>query len=304
MNKRLLYLLVLLLILIGGGGVYAQNADFVAAFNFANQNKADSAKARIDKAMLDPKVLKNAQVWYVRGFIYKLYYKTKESDNHSSPARAEAVKALRKSILLDSTKQYTSDCKDNLKYLAARYHNDAIRALDTGNYEVPIRNFEQYHQIMNEIEPGQSTKAKEIEFTMALGTIYTKLYAVNPKQRTKFLEQAKTTYNQILVVEPENVSANFNMGLLYYNQAVYLIKGTDYDIPLTTIDGLQENQVQLFRQALPYMLKTIEIEPAKEDAIRALSGIYFGLNEFEKSQQYMEKLDQIRKEKKEKNKDK
>ncbi|MFI5151399.1 MAG: hypothetical protein ACHQRM_16850 [Bacteroidia bacterium] len=304
MSKRLTYIFVLVLFLTGVVQVYAQNPDFVAAFEFAHQNKADSAKARIDKAMLDANVQKNAKAWYVRGFIYKLYYKTREAENRSSPARVEAVRSLRKSIQLDSTKQFVNDCKDNLKYLASRYHNDAAKALDTGNYEIPIYNFEQYRQIMNEIEPGQSTKAKEIEFTMALANVYTKLYVVNPKQRARFLDQAKGAYNQVLIVDPENTSTNFNMGLLFYNQAVYLIKGADYDIPLSTIDGLQENQVKLFKQSLPYMLKTIELDPLKEDAIRALSGIYFGLGDYDKSQHYMEILDKIKKEKKEKNKDK
>jgi hypothetical protein len=300
MIKRLTYLLVGFFLLTGGAKLYAQNADFIAAHNFANQNKVDSAKARIDKAMSDPKVQKDAQAWYVRGFIYKMYYKAKESENRSSPARIEAVRAFRKSIQLDTSKQLLNDDKENLKYLAVRYHNDAAKALDTSNYETPIYNFQQYKDIMNEIEPSMSTKGKEIEFTMALATVYTNLYLASPRVRNKYLDMAKGAYNRVLTVDPDNVSANYNMGILYYNQAVYLIKVTDFDIDLTTMDGLQENQIKLFKQSLPLIEKAYQLDPQKEEAVQALSGIYFGLNDYQKSQLFMEKLEQMKKQKKDK----
>ena len=111
---------------------------------------------------------------------------------------------------------------------------------------------------------------------------------------------AKGAYNRVLTVDPDNVSANYNMGILYYNQAVYLIKVTDFDIDLTTMDGLQENQIKLFKQSLPLIEKAYQLDPQKEEAVQALSGIYFGLNDYQKSQLFMEKLEQMKKQKKDK----
>ena len=81
------------------------------------------------------------------------------------------------------------------------------------------------------------------------------------------------------------------MGILYYNQAVRLIKGADYDLDLTSMDGIQDDQVKLFKQSLPLMKKVHELDPQKEEAIQALSGIYFGLNDYESSKRFQEMID-------------
>ncbi len=278
-----------------------QNDDFVTAYKYIQLNQVDSARARIDKAMRDSVTLgKDPQAWYVRGYIYKVVYKTREASDRNSPARLQAVYSFFKSISLtaDTGKQMRADCKVNLKYLAARFYNDAAQALDTSNYKNPIQYFAQYLSIMKKIEPDMSTVKMEVEFAMALATTYTSLYQANQKTRANFLELAKGSLAKALSLDPNNVSANYNMGILYYNQAVYLIKGQDYDIDLTSLDAIQDNQVQLFKQSLPFTEKAYALDPKKEEALLALSGIYFGLNDFEKSKLFQEKLDQLKKEQK------
>jgi len=274
-----------------------QNPDFVAAFNYVNLKQADSARARIDKAIKDSAVAKEAQSWYVRGFIYKFYYTSKEVTNQSSPARAEALRSLRKalSMLPDTSRELRSSILANMKFIAAKYHNDAAKSLDTSNYQLPIRNFGMYMEIMKQIEPGMNLKPAEIEFNLALSTIYTSLYQANPKTRTNILEMDKEALNKVLKLDPNSVTANYNMGILYYNQAVYLINNSDFDTPLTSLSGIQDNQVQLFRQSLPFTEKAYELDPKKAETLQALSGIYFGLNEYDKSKLFQEKLDELKK---------
>jgi hypothetical protein len=301
MSTKRIYLLGLtLLCLIVCGHVRAQrNADFVAASNYVNLKQADSARAYIDKAMRDSAVAKDPQAWYVRGFIYKFYYITKEPNDQVSPARAEALRSLRKamSMLPDTSKDLRSTIVANLKVIAARYHNDAARSLDTANYILPARNYQMYLEIMKQVEPGMNLKPAEIEFDLALSTIYTKLYQASPKTRATILEQDKEVLNKVLKADPNNISANINMGLLYYNQAVYLIKDSDFDTPLTSLNGIQDDQVKLFKQSLPFTEKAYELDPKKEKTLQALSGIYFGLNDYDKSKLFQEKLDQLKKEK-------
>jgi tetratricopeptide (TPR) repeat protein len=281
------------------GGMRAQqNPDFVEAYKYIQLNQVDSARARIDKALKDSALTKDPQSWYVKGYIYKVYYKIKEANNRNSPARQEAVNSFFKAISLtaDTGRQLRSDCKVNLKYLAARFYNDAAQALDTSNYNAPIQYFGQYLAIMKKIEPDMSTVKMEVEFSMALATTYTSLYQANQKTRANFLELAKAALAKVLTLDPNNVSANYNLGTLYYNQAVYLIRGQDYDIDLTSMDAIQDNQVQLFKQSLPFAEKAYALDPKKEEALLELSGIYFGLNDFEKSKLFQEKLDQLKKE--------
>jgi tetratricopeptide (TPR) repeat protein len=295
MNKKATYLILALMLLLAVGRIRAQNADLLAAYNFVQQKQVDSAKARVDKAMKDPAVQKDCQAWYIRGFVYKTYYKEKESDNMSSPAREESVISFKKAIEIGGNEESVNGSKDNLKSTATRYYNDAAKSLDTINYKISIQNFEKYKDLIKFVEPSTNLTSKEIEFNMALATIYTNLYQVNQRARGNFLELAKATYNKVLIMDPNNVSANYSMGILYYNQAVYLIKGSDYDVDITSIDAIQDNQVQLFKQSLPLIEKAYSLDPKREETLIALSGIYFGLNDFEKSKLFQEKLDQMKK---------
>jgi len=302
MIKRSKYLLLITLFCVCGSmRITAQkNADFVAALNYVNLKQADSARARVDKAMRDSVVAKDAQSWYVRGFIYKFYYVSKEADNQTSPARTEALRSLRKglSMLPDTAKTLKESINLQMKSLAAKYHNDAARSLDTSNYKIPVQNFATYMDIMKQIEPGMNLKPAEIEINLALSAIYSSLYSANPKTRANILELNKAALLKVLSLDPNNVSANYNMGILYYNQAVFLINNSDYETPLTSLNGIQDDQVQLFKQSLPFTEKAYQLNPKKEETLQALSGIYFGLNDYDKSKLFQEKLDELRKEQK------
>ncbi|HEV7231098.1 MAG TPA: hypothetical protein VGO45_07215 [Bacteroidia bacterium] len=295
MNKQLRYLMLVLALILSVAKVRAQNPDVVAAYSFEKQKQIDSAKMRIDKALSDPFVSKDPNFWYLRGFIYKDYYKARESTNRTSPARLESMKCFLKSLQLDTAKESQKNNKENLKFLAVRFYNDAAQALDTSNYKMPIENFEKFREIMKQVEPAYPIMSKEIEFTMALATIYTNLYQASWKTRAGFLDLAKAAYTHVLSLDPNNVSANYNMGILYYNQAVYLIKGSDFDIDISSMDALQDNKVLLFKQSLPLIEKAYALDPKKEETLLALSGIYYGLNDYEKSKQFQDKLEEMKK---------
>jgi hypothetical protein len=276
-----------------------QNPDFVAAYNYVNLKQADSARARIDKAIKDSAVAKEPQSWYVRGFIYKFYYTSKESNNQTSPARVEALRSLRKalSMLPDTAKELKNSISANMKFIAAKFHNDAAKSLDTSNYQLPIKNFGMYMEIMKQIEPGMNLKPAEIEFNLALSTIYTSLYQANPKTRTNILDLDKEALNKVLKLDPNNVTGNYNMGILYYDQAVYLINNSDFETSIVSLNGIQDNSIQLFKQSLPFAERAYELDPKREETLQELSGIYFGLNDYDKSKLFQEKLDELKKQK-------
>jgi hypothetical protein len=80
---------------------------------------------------------------------------------------------------------------------------------------------------------------------------------------------------------------------LYYNQGVNLITQSDYDIDIVALNDIQESSKKLFVDALPYMQKAYEIKPTDRDVLLGLSGIYFSLNEKEKSDFFKQKLQQL-----------
>lgn len=69
----------------------------------------------------------------------------------------------------------------------------------------------------------------------------------------------------------------------------------DYDDSLGALFDVQDHSVELFKQSLPFAERAYGIEPKREETLIVLSGIYYSLNEFQKSKDYQKMLDDLRK---------
>jgi hypothetical protein len=275
----------------------AQQDKVSAAYTFLKSDQLDSAKSNIDAAVLHPETANNAQNWYLRGFIYKSIYNKQEKANKLSPSRLEALSSFKKSISIDSSQENVQECIKNIKYLATTLYNDAAASLDSTDYKIAISNFDKFKEYYLLVDPTPATiQQKDIDFTLAIASLYTKIFEGNRK-KTEFLKLAKDAYNKILAAEPNNITANYNMGILYYNQAVNLINQSDYDLDIVALNDIQDNSINLFKESLPFMEKAYELDPKRRETLLGLSGIYFSLNEFEKSNMYKQKLEEIEKQK-------
>jgi hypothetical protein len=296
-NKRTL--LVGLLLMFSALVSQAQNDSLVSALKSLQAGNLDKAKAAIEAAIKHPETSNDAQAWYLRGFIYKDIYKTREESNKMSPARETAYLSFRKSLELDSSKSNRESNIASLKFLAAKYFNDAASTLDTTNYNISIKNFDKYKELMGYVDPAASMVPKDIEFNLAIASVYTKIYESNRKTKTAFFDLAKASYAKVLSLDPNNLSANYHMGILYYNQAVEIInrniEESEWDIDLVKLEQIQDNSIALFKQSLPFMQKAYELDPNKRETLEGLTGIYFSLNEFEKSNEFKQRLEEIKK---------
>lgn len=294
--KNRMIMLVLLLVTVMAANAQVSLVD--AASTFYDNRNIDSAKVYIDKGIRMPESASDPYAWQVRGFIYKEVYKQKEKNNRQSPARIEALEAFRKSIILDKSKELTDNNVAGMNYLISTMHNDAAESLDPVDYEMAIEIFRKKQEYIKIIDPSQENlQASEIQFALALGSVYNSIIesSKDSVRNQKFVNLAKALYNQILAIEPNNVSANYHMGILYYNQAVNLIKTKDYDLDLSMLDIVQDQSVKLFKDALPFMETANKLDPKREDALEGLSGIWFGLNETEKSNIYRQRLQDVKK---------
>lgn len=291
-NKKI-YLVALMLI-VPALAALAQNDKLVDAYRMLERGQLDSAKTAIDQAIVHPETARNAQVWYVRGFVYKEIYKAREISNMGSQARDVAVESFRKSIELDSSKTNREENTKILVFLASKYYNDAASSLDRDKYPVSISNYGKYRQLMTVIEPGSDMKQQDIKYGLAIASVYTDIFNSDRKNNTRFFDLAKAEYNKILMLDPNNLSANYHMGILYYNQAVDIINQSDYDIDIVTLDQIQDNSIALFKQSLPFMEKAYQLDPNKRETLEGLTGIYFSLNEFEKSNEFKARLEEIK----------
>lgn len=298
-HKRMI--MVSLLLMISALASHAQNDSLVSALKFLQAGKLDLAKAAIEPAVKHPETSKDAQAWYLRGFIYKDIYKAREENDKMSPAREQAYLSFKRSLELDTSKANRESNLGSLKFLAAKYFNDAASTLDTVNYKTSIRNFEKYKELMAIVDPASPLTQKDVEFNLAIASVYTKIYESSRKTNQSFFDLAKGSYAKVLSLDPNNLSANYHMGILYYNQAVDIInrniEESEWDIDLVKLEQIQDNSIALFKQSLPFMQKAYELDPNKRETLEGLTGIYFSLNEFEKSNEFKLRLEEIKKQK-------
>ncbi|MCW3102376.1 MAG: hypothetical protein JWO09_816 [Bacteroidetes bacterium] len=274
----------------------AQQSKVSAAYAFFQQDQLDSAKACIDAAVKHPETSADAQAWYLRGFIYKSIYNKQERGNKLSPSRLEALTSFKKSTTLDTAQANVQECIKNVKYLATTLYNDAAASLDSIDYKIAIGNFEKFKEYYLMVDPTPANiQQKDIAFSLAIAALYTQIFETDKKGKAEFLKMAKDAYNRILAIDPNNIGANYNMGVLYYNQAVNLINQSDYDLDIVALNDIQDNSINLFKESLPFMEKAYELDPKRRETLLGLSGIYFSLNEFEKSNMYKQKLEELEK---------
>ena len=286
--------IIFALLLISGIVSKAQQSRVTAAYTFLQKGNLDSAKALIDLAVKNPETQNDGQAWYIRGFVYKTIYNQNEKTNKQSASRLEALNSFKTSLSLDTTQDNVHENVKNVKYLATTLYNDAAASLDTIDYKIAVKNFEIFKQyyVLVDASP-ENIKQKDIDFSNAIASVYTKIFEGDRKGKAEFLNLAKAAYSKTLSLDPNNISANYNMGILYYNQAVNLINQSDFDLDIVALNDVQDNSISLFKASLPFMEKAYSLDPNRKETLLGLSGIYFSLNEKEKSNEFKQKLEQI-----------
>lgn len=263
---------------------------------YMQKSELDSAKKYIDKALDDNQLNTTPKFWYYRGFIYKDIYKTKEKDDKQSPARLTAIKALRKLIPIDTTNSFTEAGKNMLKYLASTLYNDAVRSLTPESYELSIANFEKYKTTMHIVNPKMNIEAEDVKFKLALASMLNRPSEMGVTLDSLQLEKIKKLYLEILEIDPENPAANYNLATIYYNEAADIINNMDYDMDIFELNKIQDYCIDIFLKALPYMQKSYELKYKLKETLIGLSNIYYGLNDFKKSEEYKKELEKLEKE--------
>jgi hypothetical protein len=89
------------------------------------------------------------------------------------------------------------------------------------------------------------------------------------------------------------LDANYNMGILYYNEAVTKIQESEYETDLIALSQLQDECIEIFKKSLPYMEKAYALDPNNKNVLLGLSGIYFSLNDEAKSNEFKAKYDAL-----------
>ena len=270
---------------------FAQMSKVEKAMELYGAKKLDSAKVVIDETIQNPESNKDYQAWMVRGFVYKELYKINETKNPASPLRDSAAVSLVQSLQLDVDSKNPQKDKviQSLKYIASTYHNDINRTLDTVGYKQALINADKHKVIMKLIDPAFDERKYSYDVYSTIGSMFEKGY--EQKTSKSLLDMAKTYLLKAYELNSNTDFINKNLGVLYYNQAVDIIKKMDYDVPLDQLPVYQDQSIKLGQQSLPYLLKANQINPNDKSVIEGLAGIYYLLNDTEKYNEYKKKLE-------------
>lgn len=100
-------------------------------------------------------------------------------------------------------------------------------------------------------------------------------------------DKSKKIYESILAKDEFNWNANYNLGAMLYQRAVFKIKQLDYETDIFTIEATQDECIKLFFSALPYLKKAYKLNPQERVISQSLSQLYLSLNDEQKAEEYL-----------------
>jgi tetratricopeptide (TPR) repeat protein len=294
-------LILLLLCCTFLGKVRAQEHDLIFTIqNYIQQGDILNAKQASDSSLKISNLKINPRTWYLRGFAYKEYYKKFEAPSKTIVSREEAYRSFVRAVLLsDIDTSLLGECKKNLRSLSVSYYNDVKSFVDSNNYKMVIKYYDLFKRTATAADSSANFEQRDVQVNLALGSIYLKLAeSADSVERKQYLQLEKEAFLKVLSIDPNNITANYNMALLYYNQAVRIINSMGYDEDIVRLIDIQDNTTHLFIESRPFMEKADSINPYRRETLIGLSGIYFSLNEEEKYREVEKRIQDLDRNKK------
>ncbi len=275
---------------------YAQNDSLFKAQALCNEKKFDQAIKIIDIAVLHPETKEDPAAWQIRSFAYLQSYTQSGKYNTSKIYLLDtAVQSALHSIRIDKTGEYKNFTTSYIENSSKKLFNLCLVFMkDSLNYNKADFYYNKYKATAKLTKPDFNFKEKDLEFYNGTGSVFVELYLKN-KSKKEYQDVAKLSLLKALEIDPKNISANINLGVLFYNEGVELMNRLEYDIDLSQLDVVQENAKKLFKQSLPFMNKVNELEPRDARAIDGLEGIYHALNDVEMENFFKQKKEALNK---------
>lgn len=288
-----LFLGILMLL---SAGLCAQEEKLVKAqqiYRAKGPGYVEQARQIIDSVVVHPQTKKDFVAWTTRAFIYFDLYKNTDKFKLNSALRDTIIASL---VISNSLQPDSADMIQNNKLLvnlAKNYFNLSRTLLqDSVNEERSSIAYTRFKSIYRLAEPKIDLSADDIKYYTAVGSQYSALF-IKDNNDSKSQEIAKVALLKVLEIQPDNPTANINMGLMYYNQAVNLSKSLDYGADFSQIDIVQENMVKLAKQAEQFIYKVYINDNKSLKAIEALYYIYRMLNDTNKSDDFKKKGEEL-----------
>lgn len=107
--------------------------------------------------------------------------------------------------------------------------------------------------------------------------------------------KAIEAYKKAIALDGNYFAANYNLGALFYNKGVNLVQDAN-KISFNDTKAYEKakaNFIAEFNKALPYLEKSLELEPEDKNTLISLKEIYVRLGDLEKSKEMKQRLDAL-----------
>ncbi len=281
--------LILSTLLLLSIGVYSQEEKLYRARVLLDSKipaNIELARLCVDSLVLDSVTKDDFISWTLRSFIYFDIYKRTEKNKLNSDLRDTIISSILKSNSLNPDETYAGNNKKLLQNIGAGYFNLAKKMLeDSVNEEKSLIAFNRFKEIYKILEPDINFKQKDIEYNLSIGSVFSDIF-IKDNNNTKAQNTAKVALLKVIELDPINESANINLGLMYYNQAVNLSKELDYGADFTQIDFIQENMIKLAKQSEQFIFKVYSKNNKNVRSVEALFYLYRMLLDEPKSDEF------------------
>jgi hypothetical protein len=286
--KRLLNILVLSLVCSFGFGQgfnrKAQTAYSVGEYVVASQY-SDSAIVSTEKD--------NSFTWLLRGYIYKSIWANVDTMSPSSNARETAIASFRQLRTMENADSADLAKGNKAMYtLAKSYYNDAVVYVNNNLLEKAEGSFEKYLNLSLEMYPDKDLSRQKIEFYNALGSRAIGIYNKYKPEKSEYYDMALSYYYKSFNIDSLDRSANYNIGIIYYNRGVDLILSMPDETDLEKIFEIQDKTVELFLLSKPFIKRAHNLDPTNKQIMEAGKGIDWQIGDEEGVKEWDEKLEQ------------
>lgn len=145
------------------------------------------------------------------------------------------------------------------------FPNDLSIIVDLVNYYL---NSNKAQDALKYLDMAKQKDPSNASFLFAEGTLYEKMGE---------FEKAATAYGKSGELDPKYFNAFYNLGVLYYNQAVKIFEQAASEKDDNKFNELQKLGDEQLIKSIPHLEKAHEIDPKEETAAKTLKGLYFRL---------------------------
>jgi hypothetical protein len=292
MNRSRYILFLLLLVVMTAR---AQEDRVSTAISYVEKSQLSRAKESIDSTVLMSEYMMDDRAWYVRGYVLKeLFRKSFPEPKNIKLLGEESFNSFIHSCQIDTSKENVAENKKNIQSLAVYFNNYAAKFLDSTNASYAVICIEDYKKCMLYVNPNADLKEKEIEFYVAAAALYQKMYEKNTEKKLEdAFRNAEKYFHSALRIDSSNYAANYNLSMLYYNEGVEMINSMPIDEDIIKVNEVMDKTADIFKLALPLMLKAYKIKPNRVETVKGLRGIYHQLYDNDQEMAFKQKLMEV-----------